>query len=769
MYARTSRVDLLGTLALVAVSGALGRQTARAEGTRPARVAVITSSGVNGDMRSWSEYDDRLHAMGWAFDKIRNTELAGFWPKAGQYDLIIAGSLWNYGEPQDMTPYFPALKAYLQAGGTALFTDMSYGPMCSWVPAFDPKLSFDYEDVDKAVGAKRGLAETQPWPILSSPHEVVGMPYWAHLPKWGPGWQVLLKTRADTALMLATQVGKGALIVTTGFSLDPPTLENIYTNAQALKQGLRVEAHFAPGPATPGELKGTLILENLTAADQSLTVPGQLTDARETQAITPIAVVLAAHGTRTIPLSIPCRSRGKVRLTLAVTPTLSYTHDFQVPPLLGVYLNRYIFTLEDTIAARTATAPHLGVPEPTKWTVAIHGGPRLTRLASGEAPAAQEFTLPAAKLGPGKYTLFALASSGDERDERHLDFEVRDTPRPPTVCAIGPHGELRVEDKLVFPLATFHIAAEDLAKVRAMGFNCVTGPIYGARQTSVEPGQRAWLDEAYKQKLWVTQELSEYVRASEPDWEALRRLASDLRLHPATLVHYAVDEPAGCSLSPALIARECRLLRDCDPEHPAFVQEVPGPAPTYAQCGDMIGTDPYPIGAPVPDSLAGVGGAVTAIVNAGGGRPAWAVIQAHRQPPAGSPNRFPTIAEIRCMSFLALNHGARGLMFYAWGDQYDDKGQPWPSGFAFEATLRGQLPALLAELARLGPRYLTGEVLPLTGGTQPAALDIVRIRVEGKDTVVAVNATSKPLDAAVQVGGSTVAHHFAPFEVWVAE
>ena len=764
MCARRNLAVLLGMLALAAVNRA-----AFAQDTKPARVAVITSSGVNGDMRSWNEYDDRLRTMGWAFDKIRNTDLAGFWPKASQYDLIIAGSLWNYGDPQDMTKYIPALKEYLQGGGTVLLTDMSYGPMCSWVPTFDPRLSFDYEDVDKAVGTKRGLAETQPWPILTSPHEVVGLPYWAHFPKWGPGWLALLKTKADTALMLATPVGKGALIVTTGFALDAPALENIYTNAQALKQDLRVAVQFAPGAATPGLLKGMLEVENLSAADQTLAITGQLIVAGEAQAVPPIPVTIATHGTRKVPLAIPCRSRGKVRLVLAITPSLAVAHDFNVPPLLSVSLNRYIFTREDKISVSATTNPRFNAPGPTTWTVTVHGAPRLLHLADGEAPATQAFTLPAARLGPGKYTLFARAESGDERDESHLDFEVRDIPKPPTVCTIGAKGDLRIQDKPFFPLATFHIAATDLAKVRAMGFNCVTGPIYGPKQTALSPDQRAWLDEAQKQGLWATQELSEYVRAPEHDWEALRRLVSDLRLHPATFVHYAVDEPSGCSLSPELIARECQLLHDCDPEHPAFVQEVPGPAPIYAQCGDMIGTDPYPIGAPVPDSLAGVGTAVTAIVNAGGGRPAWAVIQAHRQPPAGSQNRYPTMAEIRCMAFLALNHGARGLMFYAWGDQYDDKGQPWPSGFAFQPTLREQLPGLLAELTRLGPKYLTGEILPLTGAEQPAALDIVRLRAEGKDTVVAVNATSKELDAAVQVGGGTVAHHFAPFEVWVAE
>jgi hypothetical protein len=45
---------------------------------KPKRVAVISSSGVNNDFRSWGEYDDRLRVLGWEFDKFRNTELGKF-------------------------------------------------------------------------------------------------------------------------------------------------------------------------------------------------------------------------------------------------------------------------------------------------------------------------------------------------------------------------------------------------------------------------------------------------------------------------------------------------------------------------------------------------------------------------------------------------------------------------------------------------------------------------------------------------------------------
>ncbi len=35
---------------------------------KPKRVAVISSSGVNNDFRSWNEYDGTLQHLGWHFE-----------------------------------------------------------------------------------------------------------------------------------------------------------------------------------------------------------------------------------------------------------------------------------------------------------------------------------------------------------------------------------------------------------------------------------------------------------------------------------------------------------------------------------------------------------------------------------------------------------------------------------------------------------------------------------------------------------------------------
>ncbi|MCX7778613.1 MAG: hypothetical protein N2381_11280 [Armatimonadetes bacterium] len=74
---------------------------------KPKHVAVISSSGVDNDFRSWGEYDGTLMHLGWRFVKFRNTELSKFFEQASQYDLVLTTSLWNYGDQQDMSKFIP--------------------------------------------------------------------------------------------------------------------------------------------------------------------------------------------------------------------------------------------------------------------------------------------------------------------------------------------------------------------------------------------------------------------------------------------------------------------------------------------------------------------------------------------------------------------------------------------------------------------------------------------------------------------------------------
>ncbi|MBC7289686.1 MAG: hypothetical protein H5T86_16940, partial [Armatimonadetes bacterium] len=139
--------------------------------SQPRRVAVITSSGVNNDCRSFREYDATLAHLGWPYDKFRNTELGLFFQKAHEYDMVLTTSLWNYGDPQDMAALIPNWNAYMKQGGVLVLTDMAYPPMCDWLKSWDSGLAIEYADAVKDAGPQAGVLDlSSASPFLTAPY-----------------------------------------------------------------------------------------------------------------------------------------------------------------------------------------------------------------------------------------------------------------------------------------------------------------------------------------------------------------------------------------------------------------------------------------------------------------------------------------------------------------------------------------------------------------------------------------------------------------------
>ncbi len=117
------------------------------------------------------------------------------------------------------------------------------------------------------------------------------------------------------------------------------------------------------------------------------------------------------------------------------------------------------------------------------------------------------------------------------------------------------------------------------------------------------------------------------------------------------------------------------------------------------------------------------------------------------------------------MSYLALNHGAKGLLFYAWSDAYSFKGKQWASGFEFNPILRAAFPKILAELHAMGGKYLEGEVKQLPSPKDAPKLDIASVKWKRGTTVIAVNPTGKVIQTQLNIDGGMIKETFEPYEV----
>lgn len=741
-------------------------------GVKPGRVALLSSSGVNSDFRSWGEYDGQLQGLGWQYDKFRNTELDKFFSKSSQYDLVLTTSLWNYGDPQDMIARIPQWKEYLEKGGILILTDMAYPPMCDWLSSLDPELYINYGDAGRDLGADSQLDLSQKSSFLNVPHNIGAFPYWAHFPRWGKKFNVWARTKAGTAVGLYANIEKGILIVTTGFGFSSQMLENLYTNALMLKSGVEIRWIKAPASIPPGEFKGEILVKNLVDEELGLELQFLLKSGERVLYQSDIQrMVLPPKAEKELSVAIPCTERGKFLVlaryrTERMEKAQEVYHSLEVPPLIDLSLSRTIFARSDRIRVNLTTAPKEGETVDCQLLILD----KSSRICWSKRWEMKEkgMTLSLPSLAPGEYRLRLIGETKSEKSSLEREFKISGEDRPAVITRIGTKGELLLNGKFFFPLGTYHIGMEDLGKVKEMGFNCVTSPIYGGEQRELTPDQLLWHNTAQKVGLFVITELSEYIRGGRRNFEQAKEIVSELRLHPATIAHYVIDEPLGCGIDRELVKRFCDLVKEVDPEHITFVNEVPGAVSGYAGIGDVTGTDPYPIGAETPRSLAWVGESVENAVKASGGKPVWAVIQALRQPPAHSQNRYPTPEELRCMSYLALNHGAKGLLFYAWGDVYQTENGSWESGFKFNPQLMDYFPKLLKELREMGEWYSLGEVRKVSSQSlEPSFLDVVVVNYRGKKRLVAINPTSERVEGRIKIGDSELSHQFLPFEVFI--
>jgi hypothetical protein len=225
-----------------------------------------------------------------------------------------------------------------------------------------------------------------------------------------------------------------------------------------------------------------------------------------------------------------------------------------------------------------------------------------------------------------------------------------------------------------FPVGVFNAVLGDLQDTRAVGFNAVqsyaTNPdsIRGLAEVASRLGLKYLVDfRSYKP------ELSRYLGGRRE-----------------ILGFYIEDEPELRSISPeSLTVLAAELKRD----HPGVLTAVamvrPQMVKEYRESVDVFLLDPYP----VPNMpLTWLSDALEEAARYVARERLWAVIQAfgeekHRQ--YGWP-RPPTPQEMRCLTYLAVAHGAHGIFYFSYPD------------VRFDPTWEG-LKVIVGELKRLQP------------------------------------------------------------------
>lgn len=270
---------------------------------------------------------------------------------------------------------------------------------------------------------------------------------------------------------------------------------------------------------------------------------------------------------------------------------------------------------------------------------------------------------------------------------------------------IGEGNELLVDGKPFFPMIMtlaghWH---EGHADVGRKGFNVID--TYGFNKR-IEYGKTD-LDNARANGLYGVVTLND-VWGNVP---ALEETVVALKGHPALLAWVLPDEP---DLTKERTREQCRqmykTIKRLDPNHPVWLNLSESNHACKNVC-DIISEDSYPVQDPIAhyDISLPVMHADRLRKFVNRRKPVWMYVQTYHVNYKG---RIPTPAEVRCMTYLGITHGVKGIAFYSFHEAGDKKHGTEKDGWRLsrdEPKLWASLKILNKEVHRLAPVILSAD------------------------------------------------------------
>ncbi len=731
------------------------------------RVAVVYSSWPDGKNSFIDEYDATLAGLGWEFEKFENVDIAALVDRLDEFDFVIAASVGNYENPQDMTPYRDQWLAFLEGGGCLLISDASYNTaLDQWVNTFgdDFHLTWATCATHREKTPQSAAIRTAGHPLLSVPNDLPPLlrmrpNIWAHIDSWPESWQSLVTCMDDKSLLVVRPTGKGLLVASsyyafrgeTGKKIAGAMLENIWFYVSQSSVGAQItNLHY--GPSRPGPGVATVGLRNTT--DHAVTVNAHMetTPAEgETAAGDVVSATLEPDSDKTLQVPFTLNARGVSTARLLFTDQAGATiadwpTQLTVPPAVTAHLKRA--HLYPTVAAPGAVGgPADGQTPPLE--VSLRLVPNADD-AAGELRAAyliddalvRETTaqpetdlmakMPSADLADGEHTLTVqLKAANRVAGEAALPFFKHPAPR----FGVREDGVFLLDGEPFFPFGFYHVSQSfDIAHrakmardIAAAGFNCAHTRIMTL------DGYQDFLDECAELGVYIVTEFT------APMYETVERY----RDHPAVMAWNPGDEPAARGVSAETIFERHDRFKQLDPNHLTYTVICrPGEYRNYARGTDILAPDPYPIPnarmTMVYDLLKSAriealkyDTTLIGVLQCFGGYGGW--------------KRAPNARELRGMTYLGLLAGVKGIIYYTYGDGgwvVTDNPEQW------EASK-----ALVPEIKRLAPAVMDGALTVLSEGDDRIWAGYWDY--EGSKYVVLVSDNEEPKAFAVPVAGAT--------------
>jgi len=222
--------------------------------------------------------------------------------------------------------------------------------------------------------------------------------------------------------------------------------------------------------------------------------------------------------------------------------------------------------------------------------------------------------------------------------------------------------------------------------------------------------------------------------------------------HPSILAWYLADEPEGHGQTPEQMRKEYERVRSIDPTRPIGLCHYLWDALTkYKDCADFVMSDVYPVIAHRDQPLTPLSDHIDKLHGIHGRSfPVWPVIQVFGGPNTdGGKWAEPTPVEVRCMTYLALAHGAKAMLFFSY----------WPK----LPRTWAEVGKLARELHRLTP-FLVAPSTELGVASSDKAVHTRAIEVGNAGIVIAVNVGPTFVSAKIKVAKLAAKALELPFE-----
>jgi hypothetical protein len=337
--------------------------------------------------------------------------------------------------------------------------------------------------------------------------------------------------------------------------------------------------------------------------------------------------------------------------------------------------------------------------------------------------------------------------------------EEKALPINPSCCYVDRYNRIIVDGEPFFPLGFY--GGRNLGDLRELAdspFNCVLD--YGMTAQDIET-TRQYLDEAHRLGVKIIFCVNDVYPSAEyrkklGEWVGndaiLEGVVKAFRDHPTLIAWYNNDELPFEKKEE--IEGYYRRIKELDPHHPQLmVHYRPGSYRTFLDAYDIVGVDVYPIPKnPVTDLSDRLDLAWKEIEQK---KPVWAVPQTfawyqHRK--AEDPNdtlgrrrlpvpnewlngRAPTYDETRAMTYLALVHRAKGILYWCFYNMtyLPDFVERWHFMKQIGEEVRALFPVLLS------PQEMPCSIEP----PNEAIHSLIKV-ADGKRYLLAVNGSREP-------------------------